>query len=93
MISMSASDRAAVAQAVGLHEQYLYQCFTRRRRLPPEHAPAIERASGGSVTVEMLCPDVIWLRVADASWPNPCGRPCIDFASPTTAAAGEHAHG
>lgn len=85
MVVMPASERAAVAQAVGLHEQYLYQCFTGRRPLPAERAPHIERAAGGRVTVEQLRPDVRWVRVADAAWPHPDGRPCLDVAAPVDA--------
>lgn len=80
MIAMPASERVAIAQAIGLHEQYLYQCLTDRRVLPAEHAPAIERASGGKVTCEELRPDVRWIRVPDPTWPHPEGRPCIDVA-------------
>jgi DNA-binding transcriptional regulator YdaS (Cro superfamily) len=82
MIAITARERAAVAQAVGLHEQYLYQCFTRRKPLPVRHAPAIERATEGMVTVEQMRPDVRWHRVPDPAWPHPQGRPCIDVAAP-----------
>jgi len=51
-------------------------------RVPQDRCPAIERASAGSVTCEELRPDVRWQRVADADWPHPAGRPCIDVAAP-----------
>lgn len=86
MIAMPAPERAAVAQAVGLHEQYLYQCLTRRRVLPAEHAPAIERATSGKISVEQLRPDVRWVRVPDPNWPHLQGRPCIDVAAPAASA-------
>lgn len=79
---MSAPERVAVASAVGMHEQYLYQCLTGRRRTPPDRCPDIERATEGRVTCEDLRPDKRWQRVPDATWPHPAGRPCIDVAGP-----------
>lgn len=80
-LCMERSARFRIAEEVGLHEQYLYQCFTGRRKLPPDHCPAIERATHGTVTVEQLRPDVRWVRVPDPRWPHPAGRPCIDVAA------------
>lgn len=85
MIQVPASERMRIAAAVRLNEQYLYQCFTRRRPTPSERCPAIERASEGRITVEQLRPDVCWLRVPDPHWPHPAGRPCIDVAAPAAA--------
>lgn len=82
MIAMTPHERAAVATAIGMHEQYLYQCLTRRRTTPADRCPAIERATDGRVTVDQLRPDVRWVRVPDAAWPHPAGRPCIDVAAP-----------
>lgn len=82
MISMSAHERLAVAAAVGVNEQYLYQCLTRRRPAPPDRCPDIERATAGRVTVEELRPDIRWQRIPDPTWPHPAGRPCIDVARP-----------
>ena len=84
---MPASERVAVAEAVGLNEQYLYQCFTGRRPLPAEHCPGIERATAARVPCEQLRPDITWLRVPDPEWPHPGGRPCIDVAPPAKPAA------
>lgn len=81
MLTVEPSVRSRIADEVGLHEQYLYQCFTGRRKLPPDHCPAIERATQGAVTVEQLRPDVRWVRVPDPNWPHPAGRPCIDVAA------------
>lgn len=83
MISMPPTERVAVAAAIGVNEQYLYQCLTRRRLTPPDRCPAIERATDGRVTCEELRPDVRWQRVPDPTWPHPGGRPCIDVAAPT----------
>lgn len=82
MISMSAPERLAVAAAIGVNEQYLYQCLTRRRPTPPDRCPDIERATDGRVPCEELRPDVRWQRVPDPTWPHPDGRPCLDVARP-----------
>lgn len=55
-------------------------------RIPAERCPAIERSYAGRWTCEQLRPDVRWLRVPDADWPHPDGRPCIDVAAPERAA-------
>ena len=81
MITLQAKERVRVAAEVGMHEQYLYQCLTRRRPTPMERCPDIERAMGGAVTCEELRPDVVWQRVTDLDWPHPQGRPCIDVAA------------
>lgn len=48
-----------------------------------ENCVAIERATSGVVTVEELRPDGAWMRVPDADWPHPEGRPLLDFAATT----------
>lgn len=55
-----------------------HQWLTGLRRVPPDRCPAIERATGGQVTVDELRPDVRWVRVPDPTWPHPDGRPAID---------------
>lgn len=82
MNALTPSERAAVATAVGIHDQYLYQCLTGRRPTPADRCPAIERATSGRVSCEELRPDVRWHRVPDADWPHPEGRPLIDVAAP-----------
>ena len=82
MTSLTAQERVAVAAAVGMHEQYLYQCLTRRRPTPSDRCPAIERATEGRVPCETLRPDVRWVRVSDPAWPwHPQGRPLIDVTA------------
>lgn len=49
--------------------------------LPSGYCPAIERATEGAVTCEELRPDVSWVRVPDAAWPHPQGRPLVDHAA------------
>lgn len=92
MITLSAAERADLAGALGMNEQYLYQCLTRRRPTPPDRCPDIERAMGGRITCEELRPDVRWQRVPDPAWPHPHGRPCIDVAGAPKPAALELAH-
>lgn len=55
---------------------------------PAERCPAIERAMQGSVLCERMRPDIRWLRVPDAAWPHPNGRPLIDVAGPADEANG-----
>ena len=55
-------------------------------RVPPDRCPAIERHAYPKVTCEQMRPDVRWLRVPDAEWPHPAGRPCIDVAAPLASA-------
>lgn len=52
------------------------------RPVPEKRCPAIEWATEGKVTVESLRPDISWVRVPDAAWPNSAGRPCIDVIGP-----------
>lgn len=92
MSNITPAERRAIATALGLHEQYLYQCLTRRRETPAEHCPGIERASGGKLPCEHLRPDVRWYRVPDSAWPwHPAGRPLIDMAHAAAAAEAQHA--
>ena len=81
MSGISASERIAVATAIGMNEQYLYQCLTGRRSAPVDRCPEIERVTGGKVICEKLRPDVAWIRLADLDWPwHPQGRPLIDVS-------------
>lgn len=67
---ITAAERHKIANAVNLHEQYLYQIFTARRVCPPEHATAIERATDGRITRQMLRPNdwaQIWPELANCS--------------------------
>jgi hypothetical protein len=77
---VAASVRHAAARDLGMNEQYLYQVLTRRRVLPIERCPAVERALQGAATCEQLRPDVRWVRMPDDGWPNPQGRPLPDLA-------------
>lgn len=52
----------------------------RKRGIPPERCPAIERNSGGLYHCERIRPDVRWVRVPDSDWPwHPGGKPLLDL--------------
>jgi DNA-binding transcriptional regulator YdaS (Cro superfamily) len=68
----------AVARMVGCRVPSVIEW--RKRGIPADRCPAIERATSGAVTVEALRPDVAWSRIPDPSWPHPAGRPVIDVA-------------
>lgn len=70
---------AAVARMVGVKSPSVIEW--RRRGIPSDRCPAIERATEGKVTCEEMRPDVVWHRVPDAEWPHPGGRPLIDVAA------------
>lgn len=47
--------RRELANQVGVHEQYLYQCLTGRRDMNPTEARRIEEQTGGAISRQMLC--------------------------------------
>jgi DNA-binding transcriptional regulator YdaS (Cro superfamily) len=51
--------QSAIAAALGVAPQVVNN-WLRRRRVPADHCPAIERVTGGSVRCEDLRPDVDW---------------------------------
>lgn len=53
----------------------------RTRGVPFICAPAIELGTAGRHLVEAMCPDAPWLRIEDAAWPHPSGRPVLDFGA------------
>jgi DNA-binding transcriptional regulator YdaS (Cro superfamily) len=48
-------ERRALAEKVGMNEQYLYQCLSGRREMSAWEAVRIEQESGGKITRKMLC--------------------------------------
>ena len=53
--------QAALASACGYSDRrHVWPWFNTDRRVPAEHCPLIERATGGAVTCEQLRPDVEW---------------------------------
>lgn len=61
----------------------------RKRGIPPERCPAIERGLLGKFTCEQMCPQARWVRVPDAAWPHPAGRPLLDVVPSGQPTAGE----
>ena len=74
----------AVASMVGCRVPSVIEW--RKRGIPADRCPAIERATQGAVTVEVLRPDAAWSRIPDPAWPHPAGRPVIDVARPVAVA-------
>lgn len=69
---------AVVARIVGCQPPSVIEW--RKRGIPPDRCPQLERASNGAVQCEEMRPDLHWVRVPDAEWPHPAGRPCLDVA-------------
>lgn len=65
---MTATDRKALAEQVGVDEQYLYQCLTGRKAMTPAEAVRVERESGHVVRRWHLRRDD-WHRI----WPELIG--------------------
>lgn len=55
-----AGGQAALADGIKVSRQVLNNWVRGRVRVPAEHCPAIERATGGQVRCEELRPDVAW---------------------------------
>lgn len=73
---------ASVAKAVGVTPVTVHQwAFDSKKQVPTERCPAIEQATAGEVSCEILRPDVTWVRVKDKSWPHPNGRPLVDHST------------
>lgn len=51
---------ADFARGLGVSQVQLSQWRTGARQVPAEHCPKIEKATGGTVTCEILRPDVDW---------------------------------
>ena len=57
-------------------------------RLLADRCPILERLArnaGGSQTCEQLRPDLCWIRIPDAEWPHPEGRPLPDYTQASSA--------
>jgi len=70
-----------IAAAIERQPQLVWQWARGVRRVPSDLCPGFERATGGAVTCEELRPDEPWRRIPDKAWPNPKGRPVLDFAA------------
>lgn len=64
--------QAALASALGFSDRRsVWPWFNTDRRVPAEHCPSIERATGGRVRCEELRPDVPWDVLRMQSHPEP----------------------
>lgn len=55
----------------------------RKRGVPADRCPTLERMSEGRFPCEEIRPDVIWVRVPDPAWRwHAAGRPLIDVTLP-----------
>ena len=79
-----AGSEKALADWLGVTKAAVWQWKQEGRKTPIEHCPEIERRTGGAVTCEELLPGATWVRIPDAAWPHPLGRPVLDFCPPTT---------
>ena len=73
-MDMKPAERAALAEKVGVNEQYLYQCLTGRKAMNAEEAVRVERESGGVVTRrDLRIHDWhrIWPELVDTDHPSP----------------------
>ena len=77
---------AAFAKQMGVTPGMVSQWINGRRPVAHDSCAAIERATSGAVTVEVLRPDAAWSRIPDPAWPHPAGRPVIDVARPLAVA-------
>lgn len=56
-------ERKALAEKVGMAEQYIYQCLTGRKAMKPAEAVRVERAAGNAIRRWDLRPDdwhLVW---------------------------------
>lgn len=80
-MNMTATDRAALAEKVGVNEQYLYQCLTGRKAMNPAEAVRVEAESGRAVMRWDLRP-ADWHRI----WPELIGAdgaPSVPESAPS----------
>jgi hypothetical protein len=88
-LSQKRGRQAALAGELGIRPPTVSDWAAGDKRVALDRCPAIERATQGAVTVEVLRPDAAWSRIPDPSWPHPAGRPVIDVARPVVAVAQE----
>lgn len=74
MDDITATERIKLAQALGINEQFLYQCLSGRRAMDPAQAVRIESATFGRVSRRMLRRSdwhLIWPELVNAEHPAP----------------------
>lgn len=77
--------KSKMAAALGVTPVTVHQWCDDLRPVPSARCPSIELLTRGAVTCEELLPLAPWVRIPDAAWPHPLGRPVLDFCPPTHA--------
>lgn len=84
MTTLTAAERIDAAKALGMNQQYLYQCLTGRRMMDPKQAVRVEQYFGGRVRRWHLRPQdwhEVWPElVASEGAPPPPGEPAQQAA-------------
>lgn len=65
-----------LARSIGAFDADVANWANGARQVPAHYAVAIERETGGQVTVEELRSDLSWVRVQEDGWPD--GKPVLD---------------
>lgn len=81
-MTINPTERRALAQLVGVDEQYLYQCLTGRKAMKPEEAVRAERLSNRALRRWDLRPKD-WHLI----WPELIGAPGAPEVASDTASA------
>ncbi len=70
----------ALAASLLVSAPTVNQWCSGERPIPVDRCPAIEHACRAEVRCEDLRPDIRWVRIPDAAWPHPAGRPLVDHS-------------
>ena len=70
-----------LAEALGVKQPTVSEWVRGVRPIPDDRRVDIELATKGAVTCEEMGDDVTWIRVPDAAWPHPNGRPLKDVTA------------
>lgn len=70
-----------LARRIGVSAPSVHEWASGKRPTPPVRCALIEFVTRGKVTCEQIRSDVVWVRIPDAAWPHPGGRPAIDVCS------------
>ena len=68
-----------MAQKLGIRQSTVSEWCLGIAPIPETRCAQIEWLLGAEVTCEELRSRNKWVRVADAKWPHPKGRPLVDF--------------
>ena len=74
----SVGSQVAMGRILRLSPCMVNQIVSGTRPLPAKYCAVIERETGGQFLAQDLRPDKTWIRVPDANWPHPQGRPIAE---------------